>query len=141
MNPIMIPLCECHGAEMSWSKNKRHSNGGYWRCTIEKRNSQRKYSKTKKGKLTNSKSKKKWSRTEHGKKAIAAKDKRYRSTENGKRVRQEANRRYRQTPNGHVREYLRERQGDLAVFKEKVEDDLIDIRKQIKELELVIKQR
>ncbi len=28
-----IPLCECHGEQMYWSKDPRRRHGGYWRCS------------------------------------------------------------------------------------------------------------
>lgn len=37
------PICECHGEQMFWSKDSRRKSGGYWKCTVKRRDYQRKY--------------------------------------------------------------------------------------------------
>ena len=136
MDNIIIPLCDCHGVQKIWNKHKKCKAGGYWRCRIAKRENQKKYSKTEKGKKVNAKAKKKWSQTEKGKKSIREKDRRYLQTEKGKIVNRAATARYRNTAHGYMRDYLSSRERQLKSARAKAVEELEDIRKQLKELGL-----
>lgn len=46
------PACACHGEPQGWAKDPRKKTGGYWRCIIRKRATDKAYRGTEKGRAT-----------------------------------------------------------------------------------------
>lgn len=40
-------VCDCHSTPMRWHRDPRREAGGYWRCRIQRRGSDRRYDATK----------------------------------------------------------------------------------------------
>lgn len=51
--PKTVPLCECHGQTMKWSRDTRSDRAnGYWRCRIKANAATARYRRTPKGDAT-----------------------------------------------------------------------------------------
>jgi hypothetical protein len=58
------PLCECHNVPKTWYKDSRKKNsGGFWGCTIKKRENDLRYRRTDNGKLKKKEFEQKWEMT------------------------------------------------------------------------------
>jgi hypothetical protein len=120
-----IPKCNCHDIEMYWHKDKTRKNGGRWRCKIARSKQDKRWRKTPRGKA----SIRKYMKSEKSKE----RSKRYYLSEKGKQTRRKAGKIYDNSPHG----YIKRRERRLLKSKEENLNKLNEIKKQLKELELV----
>ena len=66
------PVCPCHSYPMRWHRDPRRKAGGYWRCRIQRRESDRRYDTTENRRTS-------WRRYRQSDKGRAAQD-RYRNS-------------------------------------------------------------
>jgi hypothetical protein len=117
---------------MFWHKNKKSKKGGYWRCTIKKKENCKKYSHSSKGRNKKRELQNLRRKTPEGRAAKRRSDKKYEASEKGKIVK----RRYNQKPNVFMRKYFYNRDRQLKMARAKTIEQLEDIRNQLKELGL-----
>lgn len=75
--------CECHGVPQIWRNRADLPAGGYYTCRVKRREAQRRYAHTEKGKAAN----RKYNQSEKG----TARQKRWRSTEQALALKREWN--------------------------------------------------
>jgi hypothetical protein len=98
------PICDHCGNEKEWKKDIRRKSGGTWRCMQLRRETERAYNKTPKGKARRKNGDKKYRASERGKQKRREQQRRYIRSENGRKVRKA----YEETPKFYVmkRKYL-----------------------------------
>lgn len=43
------PVCRCHGEPLYWASDRSRPRGGHWRCAVKRREHDRRYNVTAKG--------------------------------------------------------------------------------------------